>query len=127
MSSAERPTGSGNRPGPDSTDTFPSRNARAYHIDVDRGAGGIWRRWTATERTTGTEASGPFEIVALVVLCINILASDSDAARDSEAETGSEDPAEVWREATAETKRRFDEENVTEDEVEDAIEWARSQ
>ena len=128
MSSAERPTGGGDRPGSDRPKAGPSsNNARDYHISVDKRPSGIWDRWTATEKTTGTEASGPFEVVALVVLLIIILASDSDAETESNGVADSEDPEEVWHEATAETKRRFDDENVTEGDVEDAIEWARSQ
>jgi hypothetical protein len=121
MSSAEHPDGNLN----DGTDSDQFRVSGSvvgeYHIGTEKASDAIgWGRWTAVERSTGKRASGPIEAIALLILIV-LVALDSD----HETETAS-DPDVVWRETTAETKRRFDEENVTEDDVEDAIEWARS-
>lgn len=86
--------------------------------------------WVAIHEPTGVGAQAETRDEALdeldeaVALHTNDatepLDGDDEATRDPSAE-------DVWLDATAETKRRFDEEDVGEGDVEDAIEWARSQ
>lgn len=46
---------------------------------------------------------------------------------ESSQEDRSKDPEEVWRGLTEDAKKKFDEKWVEEEDVEDAVEWARSQ
>lgn len=95
-----------------------------FSIDVTRDPDeGILRKWTAVEKTTGREASGPAWSLTMALLIV-ILLFTSLFDDENEAEQSAED---TWKTATADAKRRFDEEDVTSEDVDDGIEWARSQ
>lgn len=74
--------------------------------------------YTAVDLETGTAGVGRSRASALAALAVRLGADEESASTDSTAEL----------EALAErTRERFDEEDVTEADVEDAIAWARSE
>lgn len=126
MSSTDRAAdGSSGANGPTSPESPSGPSIGGYHFDVNPESDSAWKRWTATEQITGQEASGPSWVLTLIILIILVaLNSDSDDTLPADDDA---DPEEVWKEVTAESKRRFDEEDITDSDIEDAIRWARSQ
>lgn len=117
MSTAGSPSGTDS----DLSESPDGPSLGGFQFDVDKTSSGRFRKWKAIERTTGEEASGPSWAVALLVVIIALLLkSDDEDDREDDSDT-------VWADATSDVKQRFDEENVTDEDVEDAIEWARSQ
>jgi predicted RNase H-like HicB family nuclease len=86
--------------------------------------------WVAIHEPTGVGAQGETRDEALDELdeAVALYTDDSTDSLDDGGESSRDTEAdEIWRDATAETKRRFEAEDVTEEDVEDAIERARSQ
>lgn len=74
--------------------------------------------YTAVDLETGAAGTGSSRAMALAALAVRLGADEETSSADSQAEL----------EALAErTRRRFDEYGVTEDDVDDAIAWARSE
>ena len=75
-------------------------------------------RYTAVDVETGTAGVGKTQGMALIALAIRLEDEEGSIDADSEAKL---------RALAERTRQRFEEEGVTEDDVEDAIAWARSQ
>jgi hypothetical protein len=90
--------------------------------------------WVAVHEPTGVSARGETRDEALAELDEAVTDTDesgqdldTDVEQGGDGDSTTPTASEIWQEMTAESKRRFDEEGVTDDDVEDAIEWARSQ
>jgi hypothetical protein len=75
-------------------------------------------RYKALDHETGATGTGGTRATALAVLAARLGAEEELGDANLEAEL---------RALTEETRRRFAEEDVTEDDVAEAIEWARSE
>lgn len=75
-------------------------------------------RYTAVDLETGTSGVGDSRAMALAALAVRLGAEEGSDAGDPKAEL---------RALAQRTRRRFEERDVTEDDVEDAIAWARSE
>lgn len=74
--------------------------------------------YTAIDSKTGTTGIGKTRAMALAALAVRLGAEEERANTDTRAEL----------QALADrTRRRFEKEDITEDGVEDAIAWARSE
>lgn len=76
--------------------------------------------YTAIDTETGAAGSGDTKAMALVALATALGGAVSLGAEDST------DPKAAVQALQAQVGRRFTAEGVTEDDVDDAIEWARS-
>lgn len=74
--------------------------------------------YTARDRDTGATGTGNTRATALAVLAARLGAEEDLANADRKAEL---------RALTERTRQRFEAEGVTEDDLEDAITWARSE
>ena len=74
--------------------------------------------YTAVDTDSGVSASGESKALALMSLAVAL--EDSDEERNEDTET-------ALRSLAERTQRRFENESITEDDVEDAIAWARSE
>lgn len=74
--------------------------------------------YTARDSDTGATGTGKTRATALAVLAARLGAEEELADVDRKAEL---------RALTEGTRQRFDAEGVTEDDIEDAIAWARSE
>lgn len=74
--------------------------------------------FTAVDSETGAVGIGNTKATALAALAVRLGAEEGAAAADDVVEL---------RTLADRTRRRFEEEGVTEDDVEDAIAWARSE
>lgn len=79
--------------------------------------------YTAIDTETGTVGSGETRAMALVALGAALGGAVDFEPRGSDDDC---DPETELRELSEQTQKRFAEEDVTEEDVEDAIEWARS-
>lgn len=79
-------------------------------------------RFTAVDVETGASGTGESRSMALVALATALEGAVGVAAESREADSRAELAALAER-----TRRRFEEADVTEADVEDAIEWARSE
>ncbi|WP_318567232.1 hypothetical protein [Salinigranum marinum] len=69
---------------------------------------------------------GASEVVCgLILLLLLIISRRDDGEEDRSKEAAAR--KEEWDKLSASVQRKFDESDVTEDDVDDAIEWARSQ
>lgn len=75
-------------------------------------------QYRAHDQETGATGTGATRATALAVLAARLGAEEGLADANLEAEL---------RALTEQTHRRFEEEDVTEDDVAEAIEWARSE
>ncbi|MFC6722060.1 hypothetical protein [Halobacteriaceae bacterium SHR40] len=75
-------------------------------------------RYRARDNETGATGTGTTRATALAVLAARLGAEEELTDANLEAEL---------RALTEETRRRFENEDVTEDDVVEAIEWARSE
>jgi len=75
-------------------------------------------RYTATDTETGISGEGPSKAEALLTLAIALGDENEDTAVNTET---------ALRAMTEQTRERFEEEGVTEEDVEEAIAWARSE
>ena len=75
-------------------------------------------QYRAHDQETGATGTGATRATALAVLAARLGAEEELADADLETEL---------RTLTEQTRRRFEEEDVTEDDVAEAIEWARSE
>lgn len=80
--------------------------------------------YTARDLETGATGSGKTRAIALAVLAVHLGAEEDLAGADRNRTLNLK--AEL-RALTRRTQRRFEAEGVTEDDVEDAIAWARSE
>jgi hypothetical protein len=80
-------------------------------------------QYTAIDTETGTVGSGKTRAMALVALGAALGGAVGFETKESAEDV---DSKEELRELSEQTQKRFDEEGVTEEDVEDAIEWARS-
>lgn len=74
--------------------------------------------YTAVDSETGAIGIGNTRAMALAALAVRLGSEEKRADTDTWAEL---------RSLTDRTRRRFEEKEVTEDDVEDAIAWARSE
>ncbi|MFA1611206.1 hypothetical protein [Halobellus rubicundus] len=74
--------------------------------------------YTAVDSETGEVGVGSTRAMALAELAVRLGSAEQQPDADTEDEV---------RKLVARTRARFDREEVTEDDVEDAIEWARSE
>jgi len=74
-------------------------------------------QYTAVDSETGASGVGSTRAMALAALAVRLGAEEHEKA-DSESEL---------RALADRTRKRFEEKGVTDDDVEDAIEWARSE
>lgn len=88
-------------------------------IEITRDDG----RYTAVDAETGTVGSGKTRAMALIALGA---ALGGAVGFESGEVSEINDPKAELRELSEQTQERFEEENVTEKDVEDAIKWARS-
>ncbi|WP_049929868.1 hypothetical protein [Halosimplex carlsbadense] len=78
-------------------------------------------RYTAVDSETGVSGVGKSRALALAALALQLDDRDGDiTAEDADTET-------TLRALGARVRHRFEEEGVTEEDVDDAIAWARSQ
>jgi len=78
-------------------------------------------RYTAVDSETGATGVGESRALALAALALRLGERDDDiAVDDADTET-------ALRALGARVRHRFEEEGVAEDDVDDAIAWARSQ
>jgi hypothetical protein len=75
-------------------------------------------KYTATDTETGISGEGSSKAQALLTLAVALGDEDEDVPVDTET---------ALRAMSAQTQERFEEQGVTEDDVEDAIAWARSE
>lgn len=75
-------------------------------------------KFTARDHDTGTFGTGKTRAMALANLAARLGAAEDLEDADRKAEL---------RALTDQTRRRFEERDVTEDDIEDAIAWARSE
>ena len=76
------------------------------------------KRYTATDTETGVSGEGRSKAQALLTLAVALGDQNGDTAVDTET---------ALRAMAAQTRERFEEEGVTQEDVEDAITWARSE
>jgi hypothetical protein len=75
-------------------------------------------QYTAVDSETGASGVGSTRATALAVLAVRLGAAETHGTADGESEL---------RALADRTRRRFEERRLTDDDVEDAIEWARSE
>jgi len=78
-------------------------------------------RYTAVDSETGTTGVGESRALALAALALRL------DEREGEVTTEDLDTETALRALSARVSARFEEEGVTEDDIDDAIAWARSQ
>jgi hypothetical protein len=76
--------------------------------------------YTAVDSETGAVGSGKTRAIALAVLSVKLQEDEEDLVSELDSKT-------ALRVLGASARKRFEEEDVTEDDVEDAIAWARSE
>ena len=76
--------------------------------------------YTAVDSETGAVGSGKTRAIALAVLSVKLQEDEEDLVSEL-------DPKTALRVLGASARKRFEEEDMTEDDVEDAIAWARSE
>lgn len=74
--------------------------------------------YTAVDSETGAVGTGNTRALALAALAVRLGAEEKGPGSDERAELQA---------LAARTRERFDAEEITEDDVEDAIAWARSE
>jgi hypothetical protein len=75
-------------------------------------------QYTAVDSETGASGVGSTRAMALAALAVRLGAEEKHGPADSRSEL---------RALADRTRRRFEENGVTDDDVEDAVEWARSE
>lgn len=75
-------------------------------------------QYTAVDSETGASGVGSTRAMALAALAVRLGAKEEHGTAESGAKL---------RSLADRTRNRFDEREVTDDDVEDAIEWARSE